>query len=280
MPRGTVAVLATDAALDRGAIATALALTETDEAHLDIHCLGIESTPPDAYLAGPALMLTMPDPETARERARELEAEIRPLIPAHRGNVQLHRHHIREGLIGHQVGRIARLADRIVAAAPYGPEARPLQVATLEAALFTGGLPVIVVPDGGAEIAPSPSRLMVAWDDSREAMVAVRAALPMLRRAGCVDVVIVDPDVQVGDRSDPGGDLALFLARNGVKVEVSVLARSRFRVSEVLRRHAFDTGAEAVVMGAYGHSRLREQLFGGTTREMLTAARMPLVLAR
>lgn len=280
MSRGTVAVLTTDAVLDRGAIATALALTETGEAHLDIHCLGIESTPPDAYLAGPALMLTMPDRDAAQARAVELEAELRPLIPAHRGNVQLHRHHIREGLIGHDVGRIARLADRIVAAAPYGPEPRPLQVATLEAALFAGGLPVIVVPDGGAEIAPAPARLMVAWDDSREAMVAVRAALPMLRRAGCVDVVIVDPEVQAGDRSDPGGDIALFLARNGARVEVSVLARSRFRVSEVLRRHALDTGAEAVVMGAYGHSRLRERLFGGTTREMLTDARLPLILAR
>jgi nucleotide-binding universal stress UspA family protein len=280
MSHGTVAVMATDAALDRGAIVTALALTEIQEAHLDIHCLGIESTPPDAYMAGPALMLTMPDTESAVARAEELEHELRSLIPAHRGNVQLHRHHVREGMIGRNVGEIARFADRVVATAPYGPEARPLQVAVLEASLFAGGLPVIVVPDGGAEITPCPGRLMLAWDGSREAMVAARAALPMLLRARLVDVVIVDPEVQVGARSDPGGDIALFLARNGVAVEVSVLARSRFRNSEVLRRHAMDTGAEAVVMGAYGHSRLREQLIGGTTREMLTNARLPLILAR
>lgn len=280
MSHGTVAVMATDAALDRGAIATALALTETEGAHLDIHCLGVESTPPDAFLAGPALLLTQPDRDAAIARAKELEHEIRLLIPSHRGNVQLHRCHVSEGMIGREVGDLARFADRVVATAPYGPEARPLQVAVLEAALFAGGLPVIVVPDGGAEIAPRPGRLMLAWDGSREAMVAARAALPMLRRARLIDVVIVDPEVQVGDRSDPGGDIALFLARNGVTVEVSVLARSRFHNSEVLRRHAMDTGAEAVVMGAYGHSRLREQLFGGTTREMLTDARLPLILAR
>lgn len=280
MSHGTVAVMATDAALDRGAIATALSLTETEGAHLDIHCLGIESTPPDAFLAGPALLLTQPDRDAAIARAEELEHELRRLVPSHRGNVQLHRQHITEGMVGRQVGELARFADRVVATAPYGPEARHLQVAVLEAALFAGGLPVIVVPDGGAEIAPRPHRLMVAWDGSREAMVAARAALPMLRRARLVDVVIVDPEVQVGDRSDPGGDIALFLARNGVTAEVSVLARSRFRNSEVLRRHAMDTGAEAVVMGAYGHSRLREQLFGGTTREMLTDARVPLILAR
>ncbi|SDE82031.1 universal stress protein [Limimaricola pyoseonensis] len=280
MSHGTVAVLATEAKIDRGAIETALSMTETEGSHLDIYCLGIETTPPDSYFAGTAVLLSPPDREAAEQRAQDLAEALRPLIPSWRGNVALHPVMVPGGLISDQVGRLARYADRIVAAAPYGPEDRPLHVATLEAALFAGGIPVIVVPDGGAAMPERPERIAVAWDDSREAMVAIRAALPMLRRAALVEIVIVDPETRWGDRSDPGGALALYLARNGVTAEISVLNRSRPRVSEVLLRHLRDNGAEALVMGGYGHSRLREALFGGTTREMLEAAALPLILAR
>ncbi len=280
MSKGTVAVIASEAALDLGAINTALALTEAEEAHLDIHCIGVETTPPDSFMAGTTVLLSPPDREAAQLRAEDLAQELKRVIPGHRSNVQIHTHMVPGGLLSTEVGRMARFADRIIATAPYGPEDRPLHTAVLEAALFVGGLPVIVVPDGGTEISMAPARMAVAWDDSREAMVAVRTALPMLRRSKLVDVVIVDPEVQYADRSDPGGELALFLARNGVRVEVSVLARNRFRISEVLRRHIFDTGAEALVMGAYGHSRLREAVFGGTTREMLSDFSAPLILAR
>ena len=139
---------------------------------------------------------------------------------------------------------------------------------------------MIVVPKEGVEIARAPTRIAVAWDGSREALAAVRSTLPMLRRAQLVDVVVVDPDIRHGDRSDPGGDLALFLARNGVHVEINVLSRSRPRISDILSRHGFETGAEAMVMGAFGHSRLREALFGGTTRDMLRVPQIPLILAR
>ncbi len=277
---GTIAVLATDAGLDRGAIGTALALTAASRAHLDIHCLVIEQSPPETYAAGSVVPLVWPEDEAIDLRLTELEIELRAQIPRHRHDVQLHRLSLRDDQIGRILAPTLRFADWIVAAAPYGPQDRPAQVAVLELALLRERTPVIVAPDAGADLGLAPGRVAVAWDGSHEAMAAVRAAMPLLRRADLVDVVLVDPGVRHGDRADPGGDLALFLARNGVQAEVSVLSRSRPRISEVLRRHAFDTGAEALVMGAYGHSRLREAIFGGTTREMLDAPGLPLILAR
>ncbi|MGR3464576.1 universal stress protein [Limimaricola sp.] len=265
MCHGSVAVLATDACLDRGAILTALALTDAEGAHLDIHCLGIEAPQPAA---------------SAIASARDLEARLRPLVPAARRNVVLHACPLRGAPGGRALDPVLRFADRIVAAAPFGPPDRPMQAALLRAALRAGGPPVVVVPGAGAEIAPSPSRLALAWDGSPAAMAAIRATLPMLRRARRVDVVVVDPDLRHGDRSDPGGDLAQFLARNGVRVEIAVLSRTRPRIAGVLQRYCIDTAAEAIVMGADGHSRQPGTPFGGTARDMLHDLRTPLILAR
>jgi nucleotide-binding universal stress UspA family protein len=105
------------------------------------------------------------------------------------------------------------------------------------------------------------------------------AALPLLRRASSVYVAIVDPAKDSPDRSDPGGAFAQFLARHDVKCEVMVLSRTDDTVSQTIERRAQELGCDLVVMGAYGHSRLRQALFGGTTRHMLESAILPVFLA-
>jgi nucleotide-binding universal stress UspA family protein len=120
---------------------------------------------------------------------------------------------------------------------------------------------------------------VIAWNEGREAMNAIRAALPLLKAAECVDIAVVDPAPTAPDRSDPGGLLCQMLVRHGVKAEVSVLARSMTRVADVLKRHLRDRDADLLVMGAYGHSRLREALMGGATRDMLEEAEVPVLLA-
>jgi nucleotide-binding universal stress UspA family protein len=95
-----------------------------------------------------------------------------------------------------------------------------------------------------------------------------------------VDIAIIDPPLHAADRSDPGGELSLWLARHGVKAEVAVLARSQPRISDILLRFAQDKGSDALVMGAYGHSRLREAVLGGATRDMLRAVPLPVLMAR
>ena len=121
--------------------------------------------------------------------------------------------------------------------------------------------------------------MVLAWNQSREAMRALRAALPLLQAARSVSVAIVDPQHFGAERSDPGGALCVMLARHGIRAEVAVLARTLPRVADILNRHARDTGASLVVMGAYGHARLREYVLGGATRSMIDAADVPVFLA-
>ena len=94
-----------------------------------------------------------------------------------------------------------------------------------------------------------------------------------------VDVAIIDPPTHGPDRSDPGGQLSQMLVRHGVRAQVSVLAKTMPRVSDILCRHCGDKNADLLVMGAYGHSRFRESILGGATRNMLENSEVPVLLA-
>jgi nucleotide-binding universal stress UspA family protein len=122
-------------------------------------------------------------------------------------------------------------------------------------------------------------RIVVAWNQSTEALTAIRRALPILRAAVMVDITIIDPPAHGPERSDPGGQLSQMLARHGIKAEVTVLAKTMPRVSDVINRHVRDSNADMVVMGAYGHSRFREAILGGATRHMLEMAEVPVLMA-
>ena len=107
----------------------------------------------------------------------------------------------------------------------------------------------------------------------------MRRALPLLRAADQVCIAIVNPPAHSPERSDPGGLLTQMLARHGVRAEVAVLAKTLPRVSDVLMRHMGDIDAGLLVMGAYGHSRLREAILGGATRNVLENTEWPVLLA-
>jgi nucleotide-binding universal stress UspA family protein len=182
------------------------------------------------------------------------------------------------GALGGPVAMLARFSDLVVLAKPYGKTAGPASEAILEAALFEGRTPVLVLPENyaGAEFG---SRVVLAWNQGDEALVATRAALPLLKAAATVDITIIDPPTHGPERSDPGGMLSQLLSRHGVHAEVSVLAKTLPKTSEVLARHARDVNADLIVMGAYGHSRFREAILGGTTRNMLEMAEVPVFMA-
>ena len=110
-------------------------------------------------------------------------------------------------------------------------------------------------------------------------MTAVRRALPILKTAALVDICIVAPERHASDTTDPGAELSRMLSRHGVKVEVTILAQTLPRVSEVIARHVADMDADMLVMGAYGHSRFREAILGGATRNMLEHATVPVLMA-
>jgi nucleotide-binding universal stress UspA family protein len=178
------------------------------------------------------------------------------------------------------VGVRARYADITI----LGPDLLSdelLRNRVMEGALFLSGRPVLLMPEGMNRATLSPKRVMVAWDSSMEASRAVREALAMLVAAEDVHIVLVDPESGQFEQGDePGADVAAYLARHGVKLTVDRLPGEGKTIDAVLRSHAMDCGAELIVMGAYGHSRLRERIFGGVTRAILENVSVPVLMAR
>ena len=147
-----------------------------------------------------------------------------------------------------------------------------------ETILFDADTPLLLLPADTSLIAP-PRKIMISWDESAAALRATRQALPLLSDQAYVHVVLVDPPKDAPDRSDPGGAFAQFLSRHGIKCEVSVCNKTDNSISATLERRAGELGCDMVVMGAYGHSRLRQAIFGGTTRNILMQAQVPVFMA-
>jgi len=253
------------------------------DASADVLCLGVDGTQSgyfytSAFTGANAMILqesiTKANSEAAamRKLANDVLSKANIRFTAETGVAQL-------SDLGRAVASRARYSDLVVLPKPYG-ENRGLDAeALVESALFEGRAPVLVVPDEDKSTIP-PKTVLLAWNESNEALAAARAAMPFLMAANTVRIVVIDPDPHSPERSDPGGMLAQLLARHGVKCEIDVLGRSLPKVSDVLLRHVTDTDADMVVMGAYGHSRLREALLGGATREMLEAIPVQVLMAR
>lgn len=264
---------------DMAAILTAAVdLARREDAHLDVFCLGIDRTQVGYYYVGAMAVIQQETIEQAeREAAALAEAARARLAPEDiRWGVDAAVAQI--GSLGTVVADRARYADLVVLPRPYGAGRPPESEAILEAALFEGQAAVLVFAGTTLPEEP-PRRLVVAWNRSAEALVAVRRALPLLRKAEMVSIAVIDPPAHGPEQAEPGGRLSQMLARHGVKAEVALLPKTLPRVSEVLSRHAVDVAADLVVMGAYGHSRFREAILGGTTREMLEASPVPVFLA-
>jgi len=124
-----------------------------------------------------------------------------------------------------------------------------------------------------------PGTVVAGWDGSMQAIRAISAALPLLQQADAVKLTLVNPDAMADVHGEePGADMALHLARHGVKVEV-VLEQSRGATGDALMGVARRQGAGLLVAGAFGHSRYREFVLGGVTRSLLGASSTPLLLA-
>ncbi|MFN3643331.1 MAG: universal stress protein [Gemmobacter sp.] len=259
------------------ALDAAVALARKWDAHLDVLALGVDRTQIGYYYAGASAMIYQQTLERAQDEAAEQESAARDRLSREDIRWSLDSAVVQVGSLGTVVAQRARFADLAVMPRPYGPGRGAENEAATEAALFDAATPVLVVPDGAM---PKFDRVVVGWNQGAEALAAVRQALPLLIGAGMVNIAVIDPPTHGPERSDPGGQLSAWLSRHGVRTEVSVLARTMPRTSDVLARHVRDQAADMLVMGAYGHSRFRQAILGGTTRNTLEQAEVPVFMAR
>jgi len=147
----------------------------------------------------------------------------------------------------------------------------------MEAALFESGRPLVIVP----YIQKSPlnlDRVICCWDGSRTAAAAIGNAMPFLQKAKAVDLVIVGKG-KLNDKELTGADMGAHLARHGLKVDVKRIPAPDVDVANAVLSYAADAGAEFIVMGGYGHSRLREYILGGATRGVLASMTVPVLMS-
>jgi nucleotide-binding universal stress UspA family protein len=175
-----------------------------------------------------------------------------------------------------QLGRMGRRFDLVVVGQPERDKSAAAEVVD-EGVLFESGRPVIFVPfiqKAGFK----PGRVMVCWDGSRAATRAIADGLPLLQKSEQVEIVMIAGGKPKSDEI-AGADLGQHLARHGLKVDVKRITSPDIDVPSTILSYAADSSADMIVMGGYGHSRLREFVLGGVTRGMLEAMTVPVLMS-
>ena len=171
--------------------------------------------------------------------------------------------------------RIARRYDLAVVGQAH-PDGGASEELLIEGALFESGRPVIVVPY--VQKAPlALNRVLVCWDGSRPSTRAVADAVPFLERSKAIEIVVV-----TGERKSDalrGTNMSRHLARHGINVEIKHVNPGSVGVQAAIRDYAAESGADFMVMGGYGHSRLREFILGGVTRSILKSMTIPVLMS-
>ncbi|KLK92266.1 hypothetical protein AA309_14805 [Microvirga vignae] len=183
------------------------------------------------------------------------------------------------GGIPNEAASEARWADLFIMSRPYGTDGSEEWDSLFEAVLFEGGRSVLVVPPNH-RAADAIRRVLVCWRDTREAARAVAEAAPFLAKATKITILVVDPEQKETDSNNqPTADIAKHISRYGAPVEVSIVQSQGRDVSDVILEQARRTSADLIVMGGYGHSRAREWIIGGATRNTLSTSEFPILMA-
>jgi nucleotide-binding universal stress UspA family protein len=271
----------------RGRVELAAALAERFAAHLiGLHtALGVEGPRRRGYFDYFDRSLLDPLYRDYRERMEADAAASRSLFEAcanRRGLSSEWR--ITSGYPSEVTALNGRYADLIVLGQPDpdDPKSALFQPLPEEVALAVGR-PILAVPYAGTwkEIG---RRVLVGWDASREATRAINDAMPLLQGAQAVTILSVDPEDSPRDHGEghgevPGADIALHLARHGVTATIQSTVSAGIGIGNALLSRASDLEADLLVMGAYGHSRVRELLLGGATRTVLESMTLPVLMA-
>lgn len=248
-------------------------------AHLSAVVISCVPPPPVGDLIGQTYSTYAFAWEEENERVDARAAELRNLLSQRGFGGDVQPIYCLNESVDEEVATRAMYADTVLVGTVMLKDNHLLK-RVLNGVLFASPAPVILAGrKGGVTLAPKT--VLVAWNAKLEAGSAIRQSMDILVRAEKVHVVVVDPNATrhaMGE--EPGADVATYLSRHGVNVIVETIASGGRDPALVLQRHATDVGADLIVMGAYGHSRLRERIFGGTTQTMLNQVDTPVLMAR
>ena len=265
-------------------LALAARLAAQHGAHLTgVHIIDI---PPASFFYGAAIPFLPAAPDEIVERMREdAQAAAVPVETAFRESVR------RDGIEGEwrlaegqgpaTLALHARYADVAVVGQPNPKGVQDGSDGSIPiTAVLGSGRPVLTVPYAGT-FPVVGKRVLVAWNASREAARAVADALPLLQAAEHVTILAINPKRGIGGQGGgvPAADIALHLARHGVQAEAAHTVAKDISDGEALLSYAADISADLIVAGAYGHSRVRETVFGGVTRTLLAEMTVPVLLS-
>ena len=262
-----------DAEIDR-----AVAICDALGAHLSVLVLGIAPPPPASPYGVVSNDLWAGEFLEGQNEAQARAEEIGARLASTELSALVSGQYIDRGTVPSLAARYARYAD-LTLITPQVEGFEALQNWVINGALFESGRPILLLPKAPVSF-PTVKRVMIGWDASVEASKAVREAIGLMKQADEVHAVLIDPVPSFeGHGPEPGTDLAAYLGRHGISTTVHRLPREGKETGEIIRRTANDLAADLIVMGGFGHSRLRERIFGGTTTSILKNPSVPVLMA-
>ncbi|MBP7242781.1 universal stress protein [Amaricoccus sp.] len=262
-----------DAEIDR-----AVRIAEGLGAHLSVLVLGVAPPPPSSPYGVVSNDIWANEIRDGQDLARKRAEAIEARLAGRDLSFSMQSQYVDRGTIATLVARFARYAD-LTLITPERDDVELAQSWVINGALFESGRPVLLLPRGETAF-PTAKRIMIAWDASVEASKAVLDAIGLMREAEAVYAVLIDPVPSFeGHGPEPGADLGAYLARHGINIDVRRLPKEGKDVAELLQRVAVDLGADLIVMGGFGHSRLRQRIFGGTTTSTIRQTDVPVLMA-
>jgi nucleotide-binding universal stress UspA family protein len=264
-------------------LGVAAALAARHGAHLTaLHV--VDLPPPDVFYGFPSAFMDVQRAEDVIERMRaarveEAEGIKTGFLDRLRRDGLEGEWRLVEGEAGDMVALHTRYADLVVVGQPdpNNPGGRGTEVSAT--ALMSSGRPLLVIPFAG-NFTEIGNNVLVGWNGTGEAARALNDAIPLLHHAKKVTVLAINPRHGIGGDGDvPAADIALHLARHGIKAEAAHTVAKDIGEGDALLSYAADLGVDLLVCGMYGHSRLRELAFGGVTRSLLTEMTVPVLMA-
>lgn len=255
------------------AVEAGLALSKRLDAHvLGLHIVALSTA---AFVSPEAVAVQVNETSHLLDAARAREPWWREQLERHRVQGEFQ---VVQGDVVDALCHASRWSDLIIAERPCANPEAPVGWGIASRTVFGSSAPVVVVPEG-ARVDKVGEHMLVAWNASREAMLAIRGALPLLKRAAQVTVLEGDPNAGLlGFENLPKIDLRVWFERHGIKAEFRPFKPARDHGPSVLEAaHAVD--ANLIVIGAWGQSRITELVLGGVTRHLFQHSDLPMLVA-